>query len=643
MAVAISLFFGFSILAMTSITDRISTSSPSVYASHEFVFKVSKAVPAAGKIDLVFEPGYFTLEAGFDFTDVDFATGPTFNGPFTEREISEFQNIASDRASAVLASGQAKVFIDLNTGTGVPIGTYVRIRLGKNAQYGEVGDKDIFNPSQIESRKINLVTYDQNGVELENGNAMVAIVNPVKTTGYVQRKMLDGAPSGWLNFGTTQTIMSLMTNYKGFCRYSTASGTPYAAMTNSFSYVGGEQSYYHTVLVNGLGSGGTYTYYVRCDDGGDNGDTTHECHYKIATTTTDIITGTTSEVFIFEKRECVDYEIIFHVTAVSGGGGDSSGTGTGGTGTGGGNGDGVGPGTGSGSSSGGGGSTSGASTGGGNSSAGSGGTGAGSGGGVGNTQGKGRGEYLPYPPLPGAPGVIMMGYAYPNIDVNVMKDGQEAGLIKSDAKGVFKGFLENLTQGTFTFGLWANDSTGIRSMTYSSTFFIQQDTQTTLSDVILAPTIKINNQSSILLNVFGETAPLSTVETWLYPKKVGVLAEAEITKISSIADINGKWSTNIDVSKLASGQYWVKAKTSVTSAGVSGFSQMLEYNLNVTAEPKPTGACPGGDLNHDNKVNITDFSILLYNWNTNNGCADQNNSGNVDLIDFSIMMFYWTG
>ena len=54
-------------------------------------------------------------------------------------------------------------------------------------------------------------------------------------------------------------------------------------------------------------------------------------------------------------------------------------------------------------------------------------------------------------------------------------------------------------------------------------------------------------------------------------------------------------------------------------------------------------ACPNADLNKDGRVNLTDFSILLYYWGTDNACADQNQNGIVDLVDFSIMMFYWTG
>jgi len=638
-AILISLFFAYKISAMTSITDRISTSNPDALANHELIFKVSKAIPPSGKIEVVFEPGYFTLESGFDYTDVDLAIGATFNGPYTEREISEFQNIISDRASAVSTIGQAKVFLDLNTGTGVAAGDYVRIRLGANAQYGEIGDKNILNPSQIESRMVDIAIYDENGGKIEGGNTKIAIVNPVKTSTYVMRKAMDGSPNGWLSYGTTQTIMSLMTNYKGFCRYSTASGTPYDLMTDSFSYVGGEKSYYHTVLLSGLGSGGTYNYYVRCDDGNGSGDDPSECHYQVASSTYDEIVGVTTNFFIPVVEECIDYVITFNVTAVSGSSGELSGDGLGGTGSGGGTGDGIGPGTEPGTNTGGGGTSIGSGSG----STGSGGTGGGTGGGIGVTTGTGSGIYLPYVPLPGAPGVIFVGFAYPNTDVNVLKDGQAVGLIKADAKGVFNGFLSNLTQGTYSFGLWAKDYLGNKSITYSSTFFIQEGTQTTVSDIIIAPSIVVNSQSSILLNVYGETASLADVEVWLYPKKTTAVLATEITKASSTADINGKWSLNIDTSKLKSGQYLVKARASVAGAGTSAFSQVLEYNLNVTAEEKPAGACAGGDLNHDGKVNIVDFSILLYNWNTADACADQNNSGKVDLIDFSIMMFYWTG
>ncbi len=80
-----------------------------------------------------------------------------------------------------------------------------------------------------------------------------------------------------------------------------------------------------------------------------------------------------------------------------------------------------------------------------------------------------------------------------------------------------------------------------------------------------------------------------------------------------------------------------------TSSGLikSGFSKAMSFYVGKSASN--TGVCPGADLNKDKKVNLIDFSILLFYWGTNNTCADQNKNGKVDLIDFSIMLYNWTG
>ena len=49
------------------------------------------------------------------------------------------------------------------------------------------------------------------------------------------------------------------------------------------------------------------------------------------------------------------------------------------------------------------------------------------------------------------------------------------------------------------------------------------------------------------------------------------------------------------------------------------------------------------DLNGDGRVNLADFSILLYYWGTSNPTADLNGDGVVDLSDLSILLYYWTG
>jgi hypothetical protein len=73
----------------------------------------------------------------------------------------------------------------------------------------------------------------------------------------------NGAPSGSLAAGTTQTTISLTTDEAANCKYSTTAGTSYTSMTNTFSTTGGTS---HSSTVTGLANGTSYNYYIRCQD-----------------------------------------------------------------------------------------------------------------------------------------------------------------------------------------------------------------------------------------------------------------------------------------------------------------------------------------------------------------------------------------
>jgi hypothetical protein len=109
------------------------------------------------------------------------------------------------------------------------------------------------------------------------------------------------------------------------------------------------------------------------------------------------------------------------------------------------------------------------------------------------------------------------------------------------------------------------------------------------------------------------------------------------------ADSSGKWSTTLNTANFVNGTYQIRAK-SVQSSGVStGYSSYTFYGVGEKAE---TGSL-SADLNRDGKINLIDFSILLFWWNTNGGDsnppADINRDGRVTLTDFSILLFNWTG
>lgn len=57
--------------------------------------------------------------------------------------------------------------------------------------------------------------------------------------------------------------------------------------------------------------------------------------------------------------------------------------------------------------------------------------------------------------------------------------------------------------------------------------------------------------------------------------------------------------------------------------------------------PNPPSSGKAGDLNGDNKVNLTDLSLLLSAWGKADTKADLNKNGKVDLPDLSILLSNW--
>lgn len=603
---------------MILVSDQVSLSWPNAKASHLISFLTVEEIPPSGRIEIIPEAGRFFIESGFDYKDVDLGLSPSSDSGYFERDIAPVASAVEDGVSVVSSTSADKIDIVLNSSDGIPSGTYVRIKLGNIAAFGENGLRQIYNYSEIGSYRVDIRSYDNAGKMLKKAQAMVAILPPVRMSSGIEKRYLNGSPIGWLTFGTSETILSLVTNFNARCRYSTASNTPFAAMTDSFFYTDSAYTNYHTVTISGLVSGMFYNYFVRCQDENGVANDMANCDYVASTTpfrTIDDEPMTTVK--------CRELWLPFQISGQAGTEGNTTGSGSDGTNT-----SSSGTGGGSGPSSGGGGS------------------GGGPGGGRGTDIGKPSGKkYLPYPPLPGAPGVVFTGWAYPNSEIAVLKDGVEAGAMQANAIAAFGGYLENMTKGVFTFTLWSVDSLKRRSANYSTTFYIDAGTQTTVANIIIPPTISLDATSlepGATLTASGITVPSSKVEAWIFPKKVGKLNDNEIIKLEGLSSESGQWNVAIATDKLAGGEYYVKARTKIKDGiDMSGFSQSLPFSLGQV-QPQ-TDSCAGADLNKDGKVNITDFSILLYYWGTNNACADQNSNGNVELTDFSIMMYYWTG
>ena len=119
-----------------------------------------------------------------------------------------------------------------------------------------------------------------------SGGSSTSPTTPSDTTAPV---LSAGSPSGTLTVGTNNTTLSLTTDEAATCNYSTSSGTAFASMA-AFTTTG---NIAHSTSITGLVNGGSYVYYVKCQDTSGN---TNSNDYTISFTVAADLTSPTASV-----------------------------------------------------------------------------------------------------------------------------------------------------------------------------------------------------------------------------------------------------------------------------------------------------------------------------------------------------------
>jgi hypothetical protein len=260
--------------------------------------------------------------------------------------------------------------------------------------------------------------------------------------------------------------------------------------------------------------------------------------------------------------------------------------------------------------------------------------------------GGGGGVYIP-PPLPTK--VVLQGRAYPDSLITLLWDGQIATTVRADSQASFIIEIPDITPGIWSFSLWAEDSQGRRSITFTFTTTVPKGMTTTISNIFLPPTIDLDKDEVIRgqdISILGQTAPESNVSIYFYSTGGPIIKETK-------ADRVGAYFYNFNTRPLEAGSHSTKAKSSFENGLVSGFSETLAFQVlpseeAVVPEEKPKAILVNLNSDFDEKgnniINLIDFSILFHNWGIpKNSKADMNKDGKVDIVDFSIMLYYWTG
>ncbi len=246
---------------MDMVSDLISTSPPGVASDHRIQFTTTNAVPPSGKILITFAAGAFTIPLNFDYTDVDMAV---WNGAtYVDRPVALVPSNSEDGV-AVTTGTSGKIEITLSSGSGIPAGTPVQLRLGTNATFTYLGVVSIINPSAQGSYRIGVITSTNTGTQIDYATAMIAVVLPVTLNSRLQNDppvLSSGLPFGVLPAGSNAIELSFATDRTATCRYSTTTNTTYSNMLGSFIPHSG--TFFHTV-VRGHQDNTSYTYFIRC-------------------------------------------------------------------------------------------------------------------------------------------------------------------------------------------------------------------------------------------------------------------------------------------------------------------------------------------------------------------------------------------
>jgi hypothetical protein len=222
--------------------------------------------------------------------------------------------------------------------------------------------------------------------------------------------------------------------------------------------------------------------------------------------------------------------------------------------------------------------------------------------------------------------IRFVGDAFPSALVTLLKNGSVAATTAANGSSVFNTSISGLNPGVYTFGLYAQDNSGHKTLTLSFDINIITGMTITVSGILLSPIAVVPEsiKRPESLTESGLAKNNSTVTTFTHSDP--------ITK-QTTSDASGNWVVKI-TNVLHLGSHSVNALVQDNLGNQSAQTAAQNFEVKLSA-----------DLNVDNLVNLTDFSILMFGYGVSpppNLAADINDEGHADLVDFSIMMFYWS-
>ena len=131
--------------------------------------------------------------------------------------------------------------------------------------------------------------------------------------------------------------------------------------------------------------------------------------------------------------------------------------------------------------------------------------------------------------------------------------------------------------------------------------------------------------SSENVDIFGYAAPKRRIEFMIDKSIAGETDSAD----------NGAYSFSTSTVELALGEHYVQARQYMVGAAKENFSSSRAFKISTLKFPQ-------ADLNGDNEITVADWSIFLFNWQSQDdqlrNKIDFDSNGKIDIADLSIFL-----
>jgi len=189
-----------------------------------------------------------------------------------------------------------------------------------------------------------------------------------------------------------------------------------------------------------------------------------------------------------------------------------------------------------------------------------------------------------------------------------------------------------LLQGEYFFALRAQDRDGRKTGIISFNANLRTSSLIEATNIFVPPTLSFASQTvSVNSEVVavGYAAPQSVIGYEIDGEAVG----------EGVANADGYHTLSYDISGYTLGDHSMRARQSDAVADedqrISNFSFLQTFKIS-------TLVYPAADFNNDSKVNITDWSIFLFRWGSEeddlHNDVDLDKNGIIDIADFSIFL-----